>query len=299
MDSIQPQFSKSDVQDLHFHATIGCVSAFSWLVWDMLISFDDEVRYVWRSPNSICKYLYFYSRYIGLAILIAMGPEYNGWRQHPNSLTDCRTPFIYDAIGINAIGLASTAMLMMRVYALYGCRRSMLYFLLLFSFLYISTDVILAILICIGNKPLLVELSADVAVCLNFTVSARVGAWIPCVITQVLLLVLIFVKRLSSGLPIKHRSRYMSLIVRDGFWTFVLLTVGSILCNVSYATNHPQMFAFIVPWFSAIISYPGSRLNLNIRKVHDKPMTVIGLSMLENLQENEEEENQQLPRNQP
>ncbi|KZS87430.1 hypothetical protein SISNIDRAFT_470997 [Sistotremastrum niveocremeum HHB9708] len=210
MDSIstQPQFSKSDLLDLHFHATIGCVSAISWLVWDMFISFDDEVRYIWRSPNSICKYLYFYSRYIGLAILFAMGPEYNGWRQHPNSLTDCRIPFIYNSIIINASGIASTAMLMIR------------------------------------------------AVCLNFTVSAQIGAWIPCVVTQVVLFVLIFMKRLSSGLSMKHRSRYMSLIVRDGFWTFVLFAISAILCNVWYATEHPQMFAFTLPWFSAIISYP-------------------------------------------
>lgn len=42
-----------------------------------------------------------------------MGPEYNGWRGHPNSLTDCRIAFIYDAVALNAIGIASTAMLML------------------------------------------------------------------------------------------------------------------------------------------------------------------------------------------
>ncbi|OSX61068.1 hypothetical protein POSPLADRAFT_1145934 [Postia placenta MAD-698-R-SB12] len=43
-------------------------AAFSCLLYDFVLSMDDEITLIWRSADTIPKFLYFVSRYLGLAV---------------------------------------------------------------------------------------------------------------------------------------------------------------------------------------------------------------------------------------
>jgi len=51
------------VCDVHYQL----VAAFTFLVWDSILTFQDEVEYIWRMRQCIFKWFYFYFRYVSLA----------------------------------------------------------------------------------------------------------------------------------------------------------------------------------------------------------------------------------------
>ncbi|KAI0642571.1 hypothetical protein C8Q79DRAFT_219556 [Trametes meyenii] len=46
--------------------SIHSIASSAWLLYDLLTTFDQEMEFVWRSANTLPKYLYFVSRYGGL-----------------------------------------------------------------------------------------------------------------------------------------------------------------------------------------------------------------------------------------
>jgi len=38
------------------------------LLYDAVLSFDEEVQLIWKSPDTLPKFLYFASRYVGLFV---------------------------------------------------------------------------------------------------------------------------------------------------------------------------------------------------------------------------------------
>lgn len=44
------------------------IAALAFLVWDILITFDDEVKYIWPRPWNYMKCVYFFVRYVPVLV---------------------------------------------------------------------------------------------------------------------------------------------------------------------------------------------------------------------------------------
>ncbi|EPQ52668.1 hypothetical protein GLOTRDRAFT_131904 [Gloeophyllum trabeum ATCC 11539] len=120
------------------------IAAATWLVWDFFISIEDEVELIWKSRNSLPKYLYFFSRYFGMfmQVFLAAGaqPLYcKEWlvfeamcdllsillfgRSNAESDADLYSTF---ALTVTAVEIS----MILRIQALYGGSRTVLVLLL-------------------------------------------------------------------------------------------------------------------------------------------------------------------------
>ncbi|KAF8184402.1 hypothetical protein BJ912DRAFT_526439 [Pholiota molesta] len=96
------------------------VSALVFLVWDIIITFGDEVQYIW--PQSRCsptKWVFLFTRYFG-AIAQARLVSLN-LALIPGMLTpaECRMLYISQVVFGGTLMACIQALLMLRVYALY------------------------------------------------------------------------------------------------------------------------------------------------------------------------------------
>ncbi|KAG6381850.1 hypothetical protein JVT61DRAFT_463 [Boletus reticuloceps] len=102
----------------------GYNAAASWLimVWEGIITLGDEVEYIWPMPNTAyLKWLYFFGKYFGLTFQTAMfGVQVGYLAKHPISLHACQTFRLIEMIASTMLMLCFDAVLLLRIYALYG-----------------------------------------------------------------------------------------------------------------------------------------------------------------------------------
>ncbi|PCH36146.1 hypothetical protein WOLCODRAFT_81365, partial [Wolfiporia cocos MD-104 SS10] len=97
-------------------------AAATWLLYDLVHSLNDEVRLsavtdisLYRSADTVPKFLYLVSRYFGLFVqLYAI----------TTVTTSCRPALIFNIVAIDILTLSIEISLMLRLYALYGRSRS-------------------------------------------------------------------------------------------------------------------------------------------------------------------------------
>ncbi|KZT69955.1 hypothetical protein DAEQUDRAFT_737706 [Daedalea quercina L-15889] len=120
-------------QDRGLHAA----AALAWLVYDYLLSLQDEVELIWSSPDTIPKLLYFISRYFGLVVASMACADI------PRLY--CRSAVIWAAVSLYTLVCCVELSLMLRIYALY--ERSRLSDAVVF---YILGSAFIAETLCIG-----------------------------------------------------------------------------------------------------------------------------------------------------
>jgi len=107
------------------------VAATACLAYDILITWDQEVEYIWKSPWTVPKFLYLFSRYFTLIVQLVNTSESTSF-----SVTNkyCQNWTNFEAITGQLIIMGVEISLMMRVYALYGREKRILALLLALYF---------------------------------------------------------------------------------------------------------------------------------------------------------------------
>jgi len=103
--------------------TLFAVAAWTLLVYDHLITIWEEIEVIWKSPWGFVKVVYIWNRYFGFLTLTL-----NAYFRLHEMKTDKICAFYMQAIGFMATTVVCTVdlVLMLRVWALYGCRRLLL-----------------------------------------------------------------------------------------------------------------------------------------------------------------------------
>ncbi|KAI0049405.1 hypothetical protein FA95DRAFT_1677530 [Auriscalpium vulgare] len=97
------------------------VASFSLMVWDHIITFPDEVEYIWYGKKGLLVYLFFLNRYlIPLSFIVNIFAYFYGGWTHESCARFVAYEGAFTMIGISVVGL----MMFIRIRALY--RRSWL-----------------------------------------------------------------------------------------------------------------------------------------------------------------------------
>ncbi|KZS86865.1 hypothetical protein SISNIDRAFT_491547 [Sistotremastrum niveocremeum HHB9708] len=266
----------------------GSVSAITWLGYNILLTLDDEIEYIWKSSWTIYKGLYFYCRYCGFFLLLLGAPP-NGWFIiSPPSDEYCRAFHHYIATVQALIWLGVDSVLLIRVYALFACQRRCLIFLLGLLSLTYGIGIWVVLTTIIGNlKFARIQVSpmSDVHICADLGPSqtnlGRLGAWAPTVIYNTVLLGMTIYKLRPRRMDSAWSSRYTKIILLDGAWVYLMMICLGTVQYTALCMNKLTITSAAYPWIGAISAYSGSRFILDIRKLHRQPITVIGLSQLD------------------
>ncbi|KDQ50457.1 hypothetical protein JAAARDRAFT_585327 [Jaapia argillacea MUCL 33604] len=257
---IDPVFSAQAAQVI----TYSSVSALAFLVWDIHLTFDDEVEYIWKQAwGSPAKPLFLYIRYFSIiAQVVLLVPRVNLPRTPPSHYLSCRTWFIFKIVAFQSMLSGLGLILMLRVYALYNrARRVRSILQTLFSI-----EMLLILPIYCALFPLLeldemCEPRPSPMSQLPLHLLSGVTA-----IVQVTLLVLTMIKPVAS---MRKGWRYRTpsiifVVARDGAWVFGLMIGVVFLSQIFDIFVGPLYRDLVFTWFLTIVSFSGSRLILNL-----------------------------------
>ncbi|KAF8813837.1 hypothetical protein BYT27DRAFT_7180605 [Phlegmacium glaucopus] len=233
-------------------------AALAFLIWDILITTDEEVKLMWPRSWSYTKVVYFFIRYVPMLVqvsILLIGTELTP----PLHFTphDCYIWQIYQAIAASLILMAIDTILILRVHALYHGNSTMPKVVAAFFLVEIVGMVV-------GLSLALPGITYD-NLCLVINVPRTLIIYATsAILFQAFLFVITlfkFVLAIRSGwgdVPL------LILLTRDGTWAFFLLFFAYGGHLVLYALHNPAYAGVLYGWLLTIFSFCGYRILLNL-----------------------------------
>ncbi|KAF8200642.1 hypothetical protein BJ912DRAFT_573630 [Pholiota molesta] len=234
------------------------VAALAFLVWDILITTDDEVKYIWPRGWTYTKYVYFIVRYLPMVVQISI--LFIGSELTPHfhfTLHDCFVWQVYQGVSAAAIVIIVDTILILRVHALYHGHRVIRRIMAVCFALEITG-------MAIGLGLAVSGITTD-DLCLVVGVPPTLiiyGA--SSIIFQFLLFGVTLFKFIQSVKSGWGDVPLIVLLMRDGTWAFFLLFciyVGQISL---YGLRNPAYAGVLYGWLLTAFSFSGYRILLNL-----------------------------------
>ncbi|GLB37394.1 putative pleckstrin homology domain [Lyophyllum shimeji] len=234
------------------------VAALAFLLWDIFITVDDEVKFIWPKPWTLTKFLYFYVRYVPLMVQISIlfvGTDLSAVLHFTPH--DCYIWQVYQGIATLSIVGTVDVILILRVVALYhGCptMRVVLAFLYVLELVGMSVGIGLAV-----PRIKYDEICLVTHVPTTFVVYG--GAAVSFQIILFVLTVCKFLEAVRSGwgdVPL------ILLLMRDGTWAFMLLMAIYIGQASLYGLENHALSGILFGWLLTAFSFSGYRILLNL-----------------------------------
>lgn len=232
-----------------------------FLLYEIVITFDDEVNLIWSRPNTCwVKWIFLFIRYFALAAQLANRSIESAIRSNLYLDTELlRHWFSCQVVVATILMLAVELVLMARVYALYKksmCIGGILLVLLLGEVLTVLIGVAMT---APGNDFGVKNILAS-------SPSSYTSFGIAAAISQFTILVLTLVKYRTAVKGGWGNAPIMLVMVRDGIVAFVILLVVTMMTII--ATMLPNEYAPVGnSWFLSIVACAGSRLIINMQNL--------------------------------
>ncbi|KLO09487.1 hypothetical protein SCHPADRAFT_943603 [Schizopora paradoxa] len=232
------------------------------LLYDHFLTFDDEVRLVWKARRSFARSAFLFNRYLVACSLIWVAFFMNDWSGPDISNKACRRVYGATALlGITSIALANI-LVSLRVIDLWG--RTLKIKILMSSGLmtcFLTTFTLMAVAL----TKMLPHVHYDrvVRVCVPSVKEPEyAAAWGTSMVYEVLVLVSVWLNVLDK--PRRLDTRLTQVLHRDGFSFFATLTVFRLFNMLAAAIAPPHLMlvgSFFV-WAMTTLVLNRSLLNI-------------------------------------
>ncbi|KAJ3550553.1 hypothetical protein NMY22_g405 [Coprinellus aureogranulatus] len=235
------------------------VAALTFLLYDIFITFDDEVRLIWPNPLNGTKCLFFFIRYFPVMLQISI--MFIGTPPFTFTHRGCYIWNVYQALASALVVTSVDYILILRVFALYPRNRFVRYLLL-------SAYLLEIITISVATGLAVPELKYDeLCVITSNPVTFVVAAAAPIAFQTLLFGFTIwkFILAVKSGwgdIPI------MRLLVRDGTWAFILLFLILVSEALLYGFSTEAFSGVLYGWLNTVFSFCGYRILLNLNDLN-------------------------------
>ncbi|KAG9008098.1 hypothetical protein FRB94_013755 [Tulasnella sp. JGI-2019a] len=238
------------------------IAGYAWVIYDWLITLDQEIFFVWARPSGWkSKALFGFIRYYGIALLtfdmIALsgtwGPSF------------CHNYFYVLGSGGFLLLFAVEAALQLRVYALYNCNRRLLIFNAIWFIAEATTMVTLFLIDTAQYKP--TKTPAGLTGCWSTAIGQNYtqGIWWICLAFEGWLSFLVTRKAYQSFRDFGLKSTIFLVLIRDSLVWFFLLGGCLLWMGLGWLLAPPGLILLGVPLTHASATIGGSRLLLNLR----------------------------------
>ncbi|KAF8269166.1 hypothetical protein EI94DRAFT_1682202 [Lactarius quietus] len=236
------------------------VASLSFLVWDVLITLDQEVEAIWTKPNKFyAKWLFLFLRHFAVSMQIAL--LFVGSRLAVNlhyTHSDCVKWYIFQEVGTQVLIATVESILIVRVHALYDRSRVVTSVLVL---LFIVENIVMIVTLVgivpeIGFDPICTVVHSPPRL-LFFAV-----AFVSFETVLFFLTLFKFIVALRNGWG---RTPVLFLLVRDGTWAFFLIFV-TLCVNAGFylGDGNSATSSIAFPWLLSMEAFAGARLVLNL-----------------------------------
>ncbi|PPQ87463.1 hypothetical protein CVT25_008199 [Psilocybe cyanescens] len=239
------------------------VAALTFLVWDILITMDDEVKLIWPRTWNYTKYVYFLARY--LPVMAQISILFIGTELTPHfhfTPHDCYIWQIYQGVVASVIVAAVDTILILRVHALFHGHHTIRRLVAVFYALEIIGMVV-------GLALALPGVTYD-DLCLVLSVPRTLiiygGSTI---IFQFFLFGLTLYKFIEAARLGWGDVPLIVLLVRDGTWAFFLLFFVYVGQLGLYAVPNSAYAGVLYGWLLTAFSFSGYRILHNLNRLAD------------------------------
>ncbi|KAF8840387.1 hypothetical protein BDN67DRAFT_951686 [Paxillus ammoniavirescens] len=270
---------QSFLQDLWIRKSVG-LAGYSCLVYDYILTLDEEVRFIWKAPWSITKVTFLVNRYGNLLGQTFIHVVETGWIVH-DSQDLCQRFNLFISIFMTLAAESIHILVLLRAWAIWGCQRRVatiligaycVYLLLILTMVAISTknqsfhqfQYLDLIGICVGVIPPYVWLLCGASLLLD---------------SSVFWLTMRSLRRHSQECRHLYPSGLVHLLVRDAV-TFYVVSIFyewfTVVTWTLYANSPKNLLSltFSLP----LLSIGGQRLVLNVRGLKGRSYTPRSLS---------------------
>ncbi|KAF9224378.1 hypothetical protein BS17DRAFT_779698 [Gyrodon lividus] len=242
--------------------------ALGLLIYERLIVIQEEVDLVWTKKKGWVTYLYLFNGWLALLWLsFDIIPLFPGGLAPSNV---CTIYLLCDDIVTLLMTISVQVVLQLRVWAIYGRSKKILYFLIALSVAEAAVMIVL-IVITITHIERLPVISTSTGCYYEGLLPLSAGFWIPAMIVEPILCLLVLKKALSAA---RGRTRLSVLLARDSLLYFVVIFAELVASTVVWA-HQPFYINTVMPWSAAIPSLMGTRLLLNTRRHFTSPVANI------------------------
>ncbi|KAF9449049.1 hypothetical protein P691DRAFT_774957 [Macrolepiota fuliginosa MF-IS2] len=252
------------------------VAAEFLMIWDILLKFDDEVKYVWSSRWTVGKILYLINRYL-TPILFIFDLWYLLTSNTDISLyvtrgPPCKRLYIGPSVLAIVACLIIECTLILRVHALYGSRTI---FLLLTMLCFASMGTMMGTTLrwylfdfhWFTDREISVVIPGCLVVCQGpLCKPLTVLFWVPFFVFEIAVLILIILDTWRNRAVMRscHQYGLAAIICRDGIIYYMIMTVISMSNLFIWALAPDVLKYFGSSLIRSIQSIACSRLMLNI-----------------------------------
>lgn len=237
-------------------------SAVAFLIYDVLITFGDEVRFIWPLPWTFTKALYFFIRYF--PILLEMSTQFYGTPLLSYPPEACYVWNVYQGVAVLLLIVSVDYILILRVYGMYPRNRPVKYIL---TSLYLAEIVTMAVGIYLASPRFQFDIHCVVTKAPPIFLMT-VG--VPIVYQTLLFLVTIYkfaeaAKKGWGHIPV------VQLLLRDGTWAFIVIFAVIIGQALVYGVGPQAYTGFLYGWMNTTWSICGYRLIHNVYALKQPP----------------------------
>ncbi|KAH6919333.1 hypothetical protein BKA70DRAFT_47775 [Coprinopsis sp. MPI-PUGE-AT-0042] len=235
-------------------------AAVAFLVYDVLITFPDEVRLIWPIPWSFTKVVFFFIRYF--PIVMQMSTQFYGVPLLEYSPRGCYIWNVYQALGAILVMGAVDYILILRVFAMYPRNKTVRWLSVILYAAEMST-------MAIGIGLSVPQLEFDKhCVVFKTPITTLISAGCPIVYQAFLFGVTLwkFIVAVKEGwghVPL------VVLLIRDGTWAFLLLFLILSTEAALFGFTPGAYSALIYGWLNTAFSVCGYRILLNLHNASD------------------------------
>ncbi|KAF8811627.1 hypothetical protein BYT27DRAFT_7183770 [Phlegmacium glaucopus] len=255
------------IQDIE-STRYGQLSSSSIVLFDHLMTFDDEVSLIWNSSWSLGKILFLVNRYYTLASAI-----FNGYALFSSTLTDqfCHRMFQWEGWTGLVACMIGEAILQIRIYALYSLNKKVLA-LMLISFILCSA----ASGWILGTQLASISVTALATprgrFCVPIDIPHRFFTfWIPTLACESFLCSLALFQGLRTfrldGSMFSSGRKLMRILIRDSILYFLVICATYLTCLLVWALARNTLRGVPVGFSVAMSCVLANRAVLNARKM--------------------------------
>lgn len=231
--------------------------SFIFLLYDVLLTFDEEVQYIWPIAWKTTKFAYYFVRYFPVLFLLSI--QFYGTPSYVYSNHACYIWNAYQAVATILIITGADYILLLRVFALYPANRTVRHLATVFYFAELVTS-------SIGMGLAIPYLRYDQHCGVTEAPATFLIAAGAPILFQIYLFAVTsykFVKAVKSGWG---DTPIMVIVMRDGTWAFTLLFLLLVAEAFLYGLAKDAYIGILYGWLNAAFSFCGYRILINLQK---------------------------------
>ncbi|KAK7690339.1 hypothetical protein QCA50_006996 [Cerrena zonata] len=245
------------------------VSAVCFVVYDVLINLGDEIELIWGVPWTWVNWAYLYIRHFGMLSLASLlFLSTNDHNKHGFSHAVCRGFIVYECFLTLSLIFVVECVLMIRIYAIFGQNRRLLRVLSLF----LACETVVA---AVGQGYTSARTVFDLQLGCVATLAPTlfIASWIAPLSFQTVLFALTMWKFLGTIMRKTPKDTVVFMLLRDGIWAYALMFGVLLLNMLMFQLKNSPLAPLCFKWALSIISFCGSHVLLNMRRLHARVNT--------------------------